>query len=86
MNAFMVELYSSFMTLGISESEAEICQWLSHKGQASIREFMKVFSLPKATMNRKISKLVNDGLIKVHGSGRGTFYTLHYGPGIHEPR
>ena len=83
-NAFRVELYSSFLALGISEKDAEICQWLSHKEKASIREFLEAFSLPKATMNRRLSKLVKEGLVRVHGSGRGTFYTLDYGPNVHE--
>ena len=84
MNAFKVELFSSFLTAGLSQEEAEICQWLSHKGRATIREFQEAFSLAKATMNRRLAKLAKDGLIKVHGSGRGTFYTLDYGPGVLE--
>ena len=85
-NAFKVELFSSFLTAGFSQEEAEICQWLSHKGRATIREFQEAFSLAKATMNRRLAKLVKDGLIKVHGSGRGTFYTLDYGPGVFETK
>lgn len=83
-NAFRVELFSSFLTAGLSQEEAEICQWLSHKGRATIKEFLEAFSLAKATMNRRLAKLAKDGLIKVHGSGRGTFYTLDYGPGVLE--
>ena len=85
-NAFRVELLSSFLTAGLSQEEANICQWLSHKEQATIKEFLEAFSLAKATMNRRLAKLVKDGLIKVHGSGRGTFYTLDYGPGVFEAK
>ena len=85
-NAFKVELFSSFLTAGLSQEEAEICQWLSHKGRATIKEFLEAFSLAKATMNRRLAKLAKDGLIKVHGSGRGTFYTLDYGPGVLETK
>jgi len=35
-------------------------------------------------MNRRLSKLVRDGLVKVHGSGRGTYYTLDYGQNVYE--
>ncbi|HDH98637.1 MAG TPA: MarR family transcriptional regulator [Deltaproteobacteria bacterium] len=64
------------LTADLSQEEAEICQWLSHKGRATIREFLEAFSLAKATMNRRLAKLAKDGLIKVHGSGRGTFFIL----------
>jgi len=59
---------------------------LPPRGRATIREFMEEFSLAKATMHRRLSKLVKDGLIKVHGSGRGTFYALDYGPNVFEPK
>ena len=86
MNAFRVELYSSFMTAGLAKEEAEICQWLSHKERATIKDFLEAFSFAKATMNRRLAKLAKDGLIQVHGSGRGTFYTLDYGPGVFETK
>lgn len=79
-------MYSSFMTAGLSKEEAEICQWLSHKRRATIKEFLEAFSFAKATMNRRLAKLAKDGLIKVHGSGRGTFYTLDYGPNVFETK
>jgi ATP-dependent DNA helicase RecG len=84
MNAFRVELYSSFMTTGLSKVESEICQWLSHKERATIKEFLEAFSLAKATMHRRLAKLMKDGWVKVHGSGRGTFYTIDYGQELSE--
>ncbi len=38
----------------------------------------------KATMHRRLAKLMKDGWIKVHGSGRGTFYTIDYGQKVAE--
>ncbi len=83
-NVFRVELYSSFMTTGLSKVESEICQWLSHKERATIKEFLEAFSLAKATMHRRLAKLMKDGWVNVHGSGRGTFYTLDYGQELSE--
>jgi len=85
-NAFRVELFSSFNAAGLSEEEAEICQWLSQKGRATSRGLQDAFSLAKATMHRRLVSLMKDGWIKTPGSGRGTFYTIDYGQEVVEPK
>lgn len=40
---------------------------------------MKAFKIPKTTAHRRIGKLVSEGWIEVHGSGRSTYYVLRYG-------
>ena len=61
---------------GLMPEEARICQWLSHHGEAAITDFLEVFSLSKATMNRRLNKLIEGGWIRIHGQGRSTFYTI----------
>ena len=85
-NGFRVELFSSFTATGLSREDAEICQWLSHKSRATIKEFQDTFYLAKATMHRRLANLMKGGWIKVHGSGRGTFYTIDYGQEVIEPK
>ncbi|MBI5604128.1 MAG: putative DNA binding domain-containing protein [Deltaproteobacteria bacterium] len=85
-NAFRVELFSSFSAAGFSTEESEICQWLSHKRWASTKEFLEALPIAKATLNRRLAKLAERGWIKIHGAGRGTFYTLNYGPGVFETK
>jgi predicted HTH transcriptional regulator len=75
-HAFRVEIFSSFEAAGLIPEEARICQWLSTQGKASIIQLMDFFNLPKTSMHRRISKLVEDGWIVSHGSGRGTYYIV----------
>jgi len=75
-HAFRVEIFSSFEAAGLMPEEARICQWLSAQGKASIIQLMDFFNLPKTSMHRRISKLVEDGWIVSHGSGRGTYYIV----------
>jgi hypothetical protein len=75
-HAFRVEIFSSFEAAGLMPEEAKICQWLSTYGQAVIAYFLEVFPLSKATMNRRLNKLIEDGWIRSHGQGRSTFYTI----------
>jgi predicted transcriptional regulator len=79
-NAFRIEFFSSFPAAGLSEEDAEICQWLSQKGQATIRGLQEAFHLAKTTINRRLANLMKNGWIKRHGPRRGTFYTIDYGP------
>jgi len=56
-----------------------MCQWLASHSPASIKDLMKAFKIPKTTAHRRIGKLVSEGWIEVHGSGRSTYYVLRYG-------
>jgi hypothetical protein len=35
---------------------------------------------------RQMILQAREGWVKIHGSGRGTYYTLDYGPGIFETK
>lgn len=86
MNAFRVELYSSFMTAGFSQEDANICHLLSKKKTATTRQLLSELPLSKATINRRLGKLAKEGWVRIHGSGRGVFYSLEYGPSVVEPK
>lgn len=86
MNAFRVELFSSFLAAGLSEEDANICHWLSIKKTATTKQLTSELPLSKATINRRLGKLAKEGWVKIHGSGRGVFYSLEYGPGIIETK
>lgn len=77
-NAFRVELLTSYVAAGLSTNEAKMCQWLASHSPASIKDFMKAFKIPKTTAHRRIGKLVTEGWIEVLGSGRSTCYLLRY--------
>jgi len=79
-NAFRVKLLISYVAAGLSPDEAKLCQWLASYSPATIKDLMKTFHIPKTTAHRRIAKLVSEGYIEVHGSGRTTFYALRYGP------
>ena len=84
-NAFRVELYSSFVTAGLSPEEANICLLLSKKKTATTQQLLSELPISKATINRRLGKLAKEGWVRVHGSGRGVFYSLEYGPSVIEP-
>ena len=84
-NAFRVELYSSFVTAGLSQEEANICLLLSKKKTATTQQLLSELPISKATINRRLGKLAKEGWVRVHGSGRGVFYSLEYGPSVIEP-
>jgi len=86
MNAFRVEFYSSFMTAGLSQEDANICHLLSKKKTATTRQLLSELPLSKATINRRLGKLAKEGWVRIHGSGRGVFYSLEYGPSVVEPK
>ena len=75
-NAFLVEILTSFEAAGVSAEGAELCKWLVSHGPASIQDIMTAFHIPKTTAHRRIAKLISDGWIEVHGSGRSTNYVL----------
>ena len=77
-NAFRVKLLTSYLAAGLSTDEAKMCQWFASHSPASIKDFMKAFKIPKTTTHRRIGKLVTEGWIEVHGSGRSTYYALRY--------
>lgn len=86
MNAFRVELYSSFMTAGLSQEDANICLLLSKKKTATTQQLLSELPFSKATINRRLGKLAQEGWVRIHGSGRGVFYSLEYGPSVVEPK
>jgi len=86
MNAFRVELYSSFMTAGLSQDDANICHLLSKKKTATTQQLLGELPLSKATINRRLGRLAKEGWVRVHGSGRGVFYSLEYGPSVVETK
>jgi predicted HTH transcriptional regulator len=53
---------------------------------ATIKELQDTFHFAKATMHRRLANLMKGGWIKVHGSGRGTFYTIDYGQEVIGPK
>jgi ATP-dependent DNA helicase RecG len=75
-NAFLVEIFTSFEAAGVSSEGAKLCRWLVLHGQASMQDIMGAFHIPKTTAHRRITKLIADGWIEVHGSGRSTNYAL----------
>ena len=75
-HAFLVEIFISFETAGVSSEGAKLCRWLISHGPASMQDIMEAFHFSKTTAHRRITKLIADGWIEVHGSGRSTNYVL----------
>jgi len=75
-NAFLVENFTSFEAADVSSEGAKLCRWLISHGPASMQDIMGVFHFSKTTAHRRITKLMADGWIEVHGSGRSTKYVL----------
>jgi predicted HTH transcriptional regulator len=75
-NTFLVEVFTSFEAAGVSSEGAKLCRWLVLHGPASMRDIMEAFHISKTTVHRRITKLIADGWIEVHGSGRSTNYAL----------
>jgi DNA-binding MarR family transcriptional regulator len=54
--------------------------WVIHhsfcKKDRKIVDIMGAFHISKTTVHRRITKLIADGWIEVHGSGRSTNYAL----------
>lgn len=75
-NAFLVEVFTSFEAAGVSSEGAKLCRWLVLHGPASMQDIMGAFHISKTTVHRRIAKLIADGWIEVRGSGRSTNYVL----------
>ncbi len=75
-DAFLVEILTSFEAAGVLAEGAKLCQWLVSHGPASIQDIMAAFHIPTTTAQRRLTKLIADGWIEVHGSGRSTNYAL----------
>ena len=75
-NAFFVEVFTSFESAGVSSEGAKLCRWLVLHGPASMQNIMEAFHISKTTVHRRITKLIADGWIEVRGSGRSTNYAL----------
>jgi ATP-dependent DNA helicase RecG len=75
-NAFLVELFTSFEAAGVSSEGAKLCRWLVLHGPASMQDIIGAFHFSKTTAHRRITKLMADGWIEVRGSGRNTKYVL----------
>lgn len=75
-DAFLVEILTSFEAAGVSAEGAKLCQWLVSHGPASMQDIMAAFRIPKTTAHRRLTKLIADGWVEVHGSGRSTNYVL----------
>ena len=71
-----VRFDEQFETAGVSSEGAKLCRWLALHGPASMQDNMGAFHISKTTVHRRITKLIADGWIEVHGSGRSTNYAL----------
>ena len=75
-NTFLVEVFTSFEAAGVSSEGAKLCRWLVLHGPASMQDIMEAFHISKTTVHRRITKLIANGWIEVHGSGQSTNYAL----------
>jgi ATP-dependent DNA helicase RecG len=80
--AFRIVLFTSFADAGLSAEEARMCEWLVAHGSASIKDFIAVFHLPKATVHRRLTRLVAEGWLEAHSAGRSFYYSLRHSPTI----
>ncbi|MEW6186877.1 MAG: ATP-binding protein [Thermodesulfobacteriota bacterium] len=81
-NSFRVEILSSYIAAGLIPEEVKICQWLSSKGKASIKDFVVSFHISKASIHRRLTPLIRNGWIETEGSGPSTKYRLRYTPWV----
>jgi uncharacterized membrane protein len=51
-----------------------------------MQDIMEAFHFSKTTAHRRITKLIADGWIEVHGSGRSTNYVLRTAYGYSEKK
>jgi ATP-dependent DNA helicase RecG len=62
--------------LGLNERQARVLAILAERGRITNREYRELFSVSNATAYADLTELVEKGLIKRAGVGRGAFYRL----------
>ena len=84
-NSFRVDILSSFMAAGLTPEEVNICQWLSSKGKASIKDFVNGLHISKASVHRRLTPLLKQGWIQKQGAGPSTSYQVSNVPRLRRP-
>ena len=84
-NSFRVDILSSFISAGLTPGEVNICQWLSSKGKASIKDFVAGLHISKASVHRRLTPLLKQGWIETKGVGPSTRYQISNAPRLRRP-
>lgn len=63
-------------SLGLNERQIKAVMYVKEKGRITNKEYVKINGITRETAKRDLSDLVDKGILKVVGKGRGIYYVI----------
>lgn len=83
--SFVVTFHKSKLTpeylqeLNLTERQIHAVEYVKEKGQITNQEYIRLTGVSRATATRDLTDLVQKGVLRQQGRGRGSFYELAIG-------
>ncbi len=65
------------VTIRLSQEEIQLLDFVKQMGSISLEETLEILQIPRRTAQRRLSELVDKGLLRLNSSGKNTNYIAH---------